>query len=309
MSDVLCVGILVADLLVQPVKQLPRGGGLELVEQIALFCGGCAANTAIAIVRLGFSAGVAGAVGDDALGDFLFSELNRCGVDTLSVVRARDSGTSASAILVDTAGERSILHSYGANAVYRGPDLGAATGVRLLHIAGVGLLPSLDGELTVALLAEAKRLGFLTTMDTASDTSGRLRDKVVPCLPFLDVLLPSEAEAVALTGAADPDIQVRELLQLGARSLVIKRGPAGCTVATATTQVDLPAFSVTAVDTTGAGDCFSAGVIVGLLAGDGLIDAARLGNAVGAECVGALGATSGVRSLAAARRWLAGSPT
>ncbi len=111
----LCLGILVADALARPVDAVPWGS-LGLVDEVVLRGGGCALNTASALARLGTPSSVAGKVGADPFGDFLLRLLDERGVDRRGVIRDPSVPTSASVVLVSSGGERTFLHTPGANA-------------------------------------------------------------------------------------------------------------------------------------------------------------------------------------------------
>ncbi len=121
--DVVCLGILVADAIARPVGELPERGSLALVDEISLHGGGCALNTASALVRLGLSSGAAGKVGDDALGAFLLALLDERGVDRDGVLVDPAVATSGTVVLVDSSGERTFLHLPGASASLRADEL------------------------------------------------------------------------------------------------------------------------------------------------------------------------------------------
>ena len=172
--DVACLGILVADVVVQAVDELPAGGSLGLVAGVELHGGGCALNVASTLARLGLHASVFGKVGDDALGDHLIHLLDARNVDTHHVLRDSAATTSASVVLVDSAGERTFLHAPGANASLSEDelDLDALYDARCLHVGGAGLLERLDGEPLARILAGAQARGLTTSLDTAWDASG-----------------------------------------------------------------------------------------------------------------------------------------
>ena len=94
MSDVVCLGIFVADALGRPIDTIPAKARLQLFDRMELHTGGCAVNTGIAMAKLGTDVGVIGKVGDDGFGDFLIKELKTAGVDTKGVVRDAKSSTS-----------------------------------------------------------------------------------------------------------------------------------------------------------------------------------------------------------------------
>ena len=193
--DVVCLGILVADVVARPFDELPEKGSLGFVETVSLHGGGCALNTASVLTRLGCAAAVAGKVGADALGDFLLQLLDERGVDRRGVIRDPAAPTSATVVLVGDDGERTFLHSKGANARLEAAELDRELlfSGRCLHVAGALVLDALDGEPMAALLQEAKARGLVTSLDTVWDASGRW-ERVAPSLPYVDVFAPSLPE-------------------------------------------------------------------------------------------------------------------
>jgi sugar/nucleoside kinase (ribokinase family) len=293
--DVVCLGILVADVIARPVDDLPAAGSLALVDTVALHGGGCALNTATALKQLGTRPVVVGKVGDDRLGRFLLHLLDEREIMRGGVLVDDAVPTSATVALVSSNGERTFLHVKGANATLRRDELDASLvfSGRALHVAGALVLDSLDGEPCASLLAEARRRGILTSIDTVWDPTGRW-DRVVPALAHADVFVPSLAEATAISGEADAAASAAWLQRAGARDVVVTLGDAGCYVAG---FGHVPPVDVVSVDATGAGDAFAAGLIHGLLAGWTVERAARLANAAGALATTAVGASSGVGGL------------
>jgi sugar/nucleoside kinase (ribokinase family) len=296
--DVVCLGILVADAIARPVDELPERGTLALVEEISLRGGGCALNTASALVRLGLRAGVAGKVGADALGDVLLRLLDERGVDRRGVLVDQDALTSASVVLVDAAGERTFLHLPGANGRLHAEELDPeyVFGARALHVAGALVMPAFDGEPTARLLAEARRRGVLTSVDTVFDATGAWH-RIVPALGRTDVFAPSLAEGRGISGEREPAAVAGWLRARGVATVALKLGREGCYVAGAGFEGHLEAPAVRAVDGTGSGDAFVAGLLYGLLEGWPLERAARLANAVGALSTRRTGAFEGVPEL------------
>jgi sugar/nucleoside kinase (ribokinase family) len=170
-------------------------------------------------------------------------------------------------------------------------------GARLLHVAGSFLMPKFDGEPTARVLALARRRGLLTCLDTAWDAQGRWLSLLAPCLPHLDHFVPSIEEARQITRRQAPEDVAAALRDAGVGTVVLKMGEEGCYARGPDGHLSLPALRVPAVDALGAGDAFAAGFIAGLVHGWDLERAARFATAVGATCVTALGATTGVRSL------------
>jgi sugar/nucleoside kinase (ribokinase family) len=296
--DVVCLGILVADVIARPVDALPARGTLGLVDQITLRGGGCALNTGTGLARLGLRVAVAGKVGADAFGEFLLGLLAERGLDASGVLADARAPTATTVALVDGRGERTFLHSVGADGALRADevDRDLLFSGRALHLAGALVLPQLDGEPTAGLLEEARERGVLTSLDTVWDASGRW-ERVFPALPHLDLFMAGLDEARAVSGEQEPVMAAEWLRARGAREVVVKLGPDGCYVAGERVGERVPAPRVEAVDGTGAGDAFAAGLIYGRLTGWPLERAARLANAAGALATTAVGATEGVRGL------------
>lgn len=291
----MCLGILVADAIARPVERLPARGSLALVDELSLHGGGCALNTASVLVRLGLRAAAAGKVGADAFGDVLLGLLDERGVDRRGVVRDPAAPTSATVVLVDAAGERTFLHLPGANGTVRPDELDPDVlySGRALHLAGALVMPALDGAPAAAVLAEAKSRGLLTSLDTVWDATGRW-ERVLPCLPHVDLCAPSLAEALAISGEQTAEAAAAWLQDRGTGTVAIKLGPAGCYV---TGVGHVPPPEVTSVDATGAGDAFVAGLLYGVLCGWPLGRTAAFANAAGALATTAVGAVEGVRGL------------
>jgi len=297
--DVVCVGILVADSIARPVDELPDAGTLGLVEEVTLHAGGCAVNTGTVLARLGLAVALAGKVGDDAFGEFLLRVADERGLARAGVLVDPEAATSATVVLVDSAGERTFLHVPGANGRLRADELDPAFlfSGRALHVAGALVMPSLDGEPTAALLAEARRRGITTSMDTVWDPSGRW-SLVRPALPHLDVFAPSLAEGRAVTGRDEPGEVAASLRDAGVGTVALTMGERGAYVAGDGFAGPVEGHPVEAVDGTGSGDAFSAALLYGVLAGWPLKRTGRFATAVGALAVTAVGATEGVPTLA-----------
>jgi sugar/nucleoside kinase (ribokinase family) len=297
-TDVVCLGILVADAIARPVDDVPPRGALELVDEISLHAGGCALNTASALVRLGLEARVVGKVGVDPFGDFILKLLDERGVDRRGVLQDSAVSTSATVVLVDSAGERTFLHLPGANGELRREELDedALFSGRALHVAGALVMPELDGSPTAGVLEEAKARGLTTSLDTVWDATGRW-ERLLPSLPHLDLFVPSLAEGSAISHEPEPESVAAWLRERGVGTVAIKLGAEGCFVASEEFEGFVAAPAVEAIDGTGSGDAFAAGLLYGHLAGWPLERAAALANAAGALAATAVGAVEGVRGL------------
>jgi len=311
MKPIICLGILVADVVGRPVSEIPAPGRLTLVEDMGLYTGGCAVNTATALARLGLPVEVIGKVGADPFGEFVIQAMTQRGISAGGVKRDDHAGTSATMVMVGPDGERRFIHYIGANARLARADIDLEQVGRasILHIAGALVLPGMDGEPTAQLLQLSRRAGVTTFMDTVWDATGRWMELLKPCLPHLDYFIPSLPEAVALTGQEDPYAAARALLDEGVGIVGIKMDVHGCLVLTQKGEhIRMPAYQVHAIDSTGAGDAFAAGFIAGVWFGWPLEQVARFANAVGALCVTGVGASGGVLPLEETREFMKNNP-
>ena len=287
-----CAGILVADHLCTPIDHLPRAGELVLAQRLPLEIGGCAANAAIGLARLGIDVAVVGQVGQDPFGRFVVEQLQQHGVQTQHVRTAAEptSGT----LIINVQGEdRRFIHSIGANGTLRAevldfPELEQA---RVLFVGGYRLMPQLVAEELGPRLERLRQQGVRVVLDVVIPDEQDHWSQVAPLLPLVDVFLPNRDEAQALTGQEDPVEQARTLQRQGAGTVVITCGDQGAVVCTAETCVRLGTYPVEYVGGTGSGDAFTAGYIYGMLQGKDPIQCAVLGSAMGASCVRGVGAT------------------
>lgn len=305
--DVIVAGSCVMDLLCRPVAlDKPIGGGaLHAVEPPLAVPGGITSNAGIAMRRLGLRVGVASYVGDDAWGTLLSETLGHEGVETAHLRTHPDAPTSTTIVLVDDTGERSFLHAQGApkriDAGFFLDDPDRWRGVGWVLLGYYPLLPNLIDDLP-AVMRSLQALGCKTALDSAGGLErGGTLDLLAPVLPHLDLYVPSLGEAQAQTGEQDPERMIACYRQAGARGVLgVKLGGADGVLLSPAADTCLHATSAQppgpVIDTTGAGDCFLAGLIAGVVRGAPLEAAARLGCAAAAESVTAPGGWAGVHS-------------
>jgi sugar/nucleoside kinase (ribokinase family) len=306
--DLVVLGDCNPDVLVLGDDVTPAFGQQEkLVASMSLVIGGSAAITAVAAARLGLRVALVAAVGADPAGRFMLDQLASEGVDTSAVAVRADAPTGMT-VALSRGGDRAILTALGAVASLTASDVPAALLAAARHVdaSSYFLLEDSLGPGLAGVLAAARAAGARTSLDTNWDPSGRWGDdRLRAALAQADVLLPNEAEALRLAG--QPGLAAAVAGLAGARlAVVAKLGERGalCVSRGERWRVSLP--PVTPVDATGAGDCFNAGLIAGLLDGLALPRAAVLGCAAGALSTQAAGGTAGApdRAAAAARAQL-----
>lgn len=267
-----------------------------LSDHLSLNIGGCAANAAIDLARVGVGVGVVGCVGDDPFGRFVIETLARAGADTRSVRVLSDVGTSGTLIINVQGEDRRFVHTIGANGRLSAADIPAERvgEAKVLYVGGYLLLPSLQGEALANLFRQARAQGVITMVDVVVPGAGDYRRHLEPLLPETDVFLPNNDEGLLLTGESDPRRQAEWFRAAGARMVVITRGGQGTVLAADGVRLEAGAYPVDYVGATGAGDAFDAGFIVGLLEGGDPRRALEWGSALGASCVRSISATQSV---------------
>jgi sugar/nucleoside kinase (ribokinase family) len=289
--DVSSIGFYVLDILGRPVTRIPEGGRADYIEEIRMTVAGTAGATAVDCAILGLSTQAVTTVGDDEMGDFLHAKMVKFGVDCGLVKRSGATQTSATILPVRPNGERPALHVPGTAAIFTvaDEDLDAALDARVVHVGGTGLLKAFDGEPTVRLLKKAKALGRITTFDLIQANPETFA-LVEPCLPYIDYFVPSIEEAGEMAGTHDPREVARFYKARGVKNAILTMGADGVYVSPEKGEdFILPAFDIPVSDTTGCGDSFTAGIIVGIIKGWELREAARFASAVAAKVAMGLG--------------------
>lgn len=297
--DVSAIGFYVLDILGRPVTRIPDGGRADYIEEIRMTVAGTAGATAVDCAILGLRTLAVTTVGKDEMGDFLVAKMQGFGVDCSMVARDGSVQTSATILPVRPNGERPALHVPGTAATFTVPAdrLDAALDARIVHVGGTGLLKAFDGEPTLELLRRARALGRITTFDLIQATPETFR-LVKPMMPFVDYFVPSLEEAAEMAGLHDPKAVAAFYRDLGAKNVILTMGGDGVFVSPADgDDFHLPAHAIDVVDTTGCGDSFTAGIIVGLARGWPLRDCARFANAVAARVAMGLGSDGKLTSF------------
>ncbi len=284
MPDIITLGDINIDI-VASVPSYPTHGGDTVAEDLRLCLGGSAANTAVALARFGVEAGFIGRVGSDALAAQAVSELADAGVDTRLVQSDPAVPTGVVFVAVARDGERTMFSARGANSHTDGQLITKDyfAGARWFHLSCYALLA--EGQRSAALraLELASQAGCRISLDVGPEPALHARHHIRSLLPRVDILFSSEAELLLLAADDRAGHAVAQLLEYGVGTVVTKLGANGSEVALENRRVRLPAFKIVPLDTTGAGDCFDAGFILGRLAGLGWDAATVLGNAIGAS--------------------------
>ena len=294
---VLAVGVHVLDVHVRHVESIPEGSEGQIVDQIRMSPAGTAGGTAVVLSRLGAEVHSAGALGRDPLAGVLRDLLGQHGVDTSRLVTRDDVQTSASVLPVRPNGDRPAWHCSGANGTFTLDDLDhpALGEYDVVHLGGPEFL---GGEAAAEMLKAAREAGATTSVDLLAPGDPDMLEWVGACLPYVDHLLPNDEQLVGFTGRTDLAEAAQVLLGRGVGTVAVTCGGDGALVASAAGVERVPAFEVDVVDTTGCGDAFSAGFLLGVAGGRTPAQAAVLGNAAAAQVVGGVGTDAGSYDLA-----------
>ena len=316
MARVVCVG----DLLIDFVPTA-TGTGLADAPAFVKAPGGAAANVAVGLARLGVASAFCGMVGDDPFGHFLAETWRTAGVDVGPLRFTAKARTALAFVSLRADGEREFMF-------YRHPsadmmftpdevDTGAIAAAQALHFDSISLASENPRACSLFAADQARAAGHLVTYDVNLrlplwPDADAARAGILTGLAKAQVVKLSDDELEFMTGSREP-AAVRRLWHDGLRLVTLSRGGAGSTWFTADAQNDVPTWKVAAVDTTGAGDGFMAGLIAGILAEpDAMGDPTRLdricrfANAVGALTTLERGAIPALPTRAAVEQFLEG---
>ncbi len=287
-AHIVVAGSLNMDLVVR-TPRIPQPGETIIGSDLCTVPGGKGANQAVAAARLGVQVSMVGRVGCDAFAESLRNNLSAANVDHSFVIQDPEAATGVALIVVDDGGQNSIVVASGANAWLTPADVDAAESAIATADA---LLLQLESPLeTVTQAAEIARTHGVTVILNPAPA----RSLPVELLAMVNVLIPNEIETALLTGLpvgdqAQTEAAATALLDLGVGTVILTLGERGAMLAQERRTELFPAFAVTPVDTTAAGDAFVGGFAVALAEGRTLAEAVRWGNAAGALATTKLGA-------------------
>ena len=298
----MCEVITIGETLVEIIRP-SAGQPLDFTGEFhGPFASGAPAIFAVAAARLGLSTAFIGAIGDDAFGRLLEKRFAAEKVDSTGLQYPNGFATGAAFVAYDDFGEREfvfhIRHAASGQISANIFPVGLFEDAHWLHISG-----------STIFLNENCRSACQKAMDLIMDQGGKISldpnlrpelmsvdeaSKVLaPFLAAANLVLPTESEARALTGESKITRAVEALTAKHGAIVVLKRGPAGCSIYYNGKRLDVPGFVVKEIDPTGAGDCFSAAFIAGLEANWPLEQIGRFANAAGALAVTQLGPMEG----------------
>ncbi len=283
MKTIASIGSVVVDLIVS-TPRVPITGENLLAHSFKIGPGGKGANAAAAVAKLGARAMLVGCVGNDEFGRLELSSLERYGVNTRAVQKV-DADTAVAIIMVNDEHENTILVVLGASNLLTA----ARVEQSLAPYWGTLDLIIVDFEIPEEAVAAAVRLGYEHQVPVLVD-AGPPRPYEPETWGHATILSPNASEASEMVGypveTDEASLRAaRDLLAKGPSSVVLKRGAAGALLVSRDETLMVPGFKVEAVDTTGAGDAFTAMLALSVTEGRPLREAVLRGNAAGALAV------------------------
>lgn len=298
MSRVLVIGSINMDLVMR-TPRLPNAGETLVGGTFSIVPGGKGANQAAAASRLGNQVRMIGAVGEDEFGTSALENLRRQGVSASDIRKVPSISTGVAMILVDEAGENTIVVASGANHCVE-PELIAASSLDWADV--IVLQCEIPLHTVASTVHQARERGKIVILNAAP---------AVPDLPAealqVDYLIVNEQEAIALTGViiGRPDdalLAAADLCQRGAKHAIVTLGADGCTFQAPSGNGHIPAPKIEAVDTTAAGDAFVGALASAIGRGMALPEVLRYANSAGALAATVLGAQTSLPDAVAVER-------
>jgi len=274
LPDLVTIGHVLMDIRIF-VGEFPKADEEAKTDRLSLGGGGSAANVAVGASRLGVKSGFIGSIGFDTFGRVLLEELEHEGVDVAHVKVDTSTSSGLTVIAINNKGQVIMFGYTGASDKLFPSDLNKEYISSSEHVHITGL--SFDTALAAAEIAKKANV-------TVSFDPGRLMSKMglkrlLPLLHYVDQILLNQEEARELTGVIELEKAAKAIIKSGPKMVIIKRGPDGVFAMNHSKSFSVPAYPVKVVDTTGAGDAFSAGFITAQLEGKNFEDSVEFANA------------------------------
>lgn len=294
----LVIGDLCMDVFMQVVGY-PEPGGDGTVQGMHQHAGGSATNTAIALAKLGGEPTLLTHTGNDIWSQQLLPKLETTGVRVDNIFKEQQEKTGLTFLVVSRDAERTMFTYRGANRNLQPDEITEPlfTDIDFLHISSYACLVAPQSDAVHKAVKIATKKNIKISLDVGVEPATDARVTLQELLPHLALIVLGEPEALALTQKPTLVEAIENLIQLGVQTIALKLGKDGCRVITHDEDTFLPGFPVQAIDSTGAGDAYCAGMIHGITLGWDLPLAGRFANALGALAASRWGAGEELPSL------------
>ena len=296
--DILCIGMALVDSIIKGFDPHPVSDAGYRADSGSLNVGGEAVNESMAAAKLGMKTAILCSIGNDGAGQMVEDALIRCGVDTDCVLRSEEHPTPVTTMIVNDDGSRkSITNRSHTWNFHPENHTSVFQETRAIILGSLFRAPFDDPEIIHAVLRAANASKIPVFADTKLPNYRFLSlDDIADSLPLIDFITPNEDEARYYTGKSGPEEMADVFIARGVKNVIIKLGGKGCLYKGEHGTISLPAWKIRAVDATGAGDNFIAGLVSEILRGKGIEYALRFANACGAICSTAVGAGTALRN-------------
>lgn len=297
--DVVCVGVMLMDLPLGPIKGNLFAQETTMVENIALTTGGDALNEAVVLSRLGKRVALLGEVGQDLLGDLLIRRCEEEHIFTGGIERNPLLATRINVVLYQEDGQRSFVKSKQDMSGSLRPgqmDFSLMQGAGAVTLGSIFSSKLQDGIVIGEIVRQAKKHGALTFADMVPVPAHCGIDMLVDSFPSIDYFFANEKEMQMLTKKEKPEEAADVLLHLGVNQVVVKLGARGCLLKNKEICLEIPGLPAKTVDTTGAGDTFLAAFAAAVLEGKSSAESAAFANTAAALSTEFAGAVSGLKN-------------
>jgi sugar/nucleoside kinase (ribokinase family) len=305
-ARILVVGEINVDFVFKGCRALPMPGKEVLADDFVMTPGSSSMICAMGLAKLGNHVAFHGRLGTDASGEFCLRALHDAGIDTSSLRPDASLRTGVTASL-STPQDRALVTFAGAIAEMRADEVRDEWLRKAdhLHVSSYYLQKALRSGCR-RLFERATALGLTTSLDPGFDPEQKWEGDVLETLQYVDVFLPNEQELEAITGRSDLD-EALAAVQNGRTRTVVKRGSEGCSSLDGG-RMDVPAYAVDAIDSTGAGDSFDAGFLHAWLRKRSWLDCMRWGSACGSLSTRGIGGTTAQATADQALAVVTGKP-
>ena len=288
---------------INEIKGYPACGELTQISRVEKSVGGCVPNVAVDLKKINPDLDVLaiGKIGNDEDGAYVSDVLKTAGVDVSGFVTDEHERTSFSEVMSVLNGQRTFFTYPGTSAAFGYGDIDFDTlTCKILHLGYFLLLEKVDHGDGLRILQEAQARGIKTSIDLVSENSDRY-SLVLPCLPYTDYLIVNENEAGKLTGIEPTDENMKaialRLQELGVREKIVIHKPEYSVCLSKTAYTVVPSYNIPDTyiqGTTGAGDAFCAGTLIGIYKDRSDTEILEFASACAVMALGKADATSGL---------------
>lgn len=285
MARIAVLGAAAVDTIVK-VEQFPAADEIVFPQSIDKYPGGSTANVAVGLKRLGLEASFLGKAGGDTEGFIIKEDFDREGVDTSYLIIEKEASSAQTFIAVNSQGER-VIYSLGGTALYERDD--EINQVDFSGFDGIYIGEVLE-NVAPAAVRRARQCGTPIFYSPGGLFCSLGLERIGLLVANCDYLLVNLPELKLLAGKDQKEAAIQELLNYGVRNLIVTEGTLGSGFYSGECRYFADAFKVQAIDSTGAGDSFTAGFIKGVFSGLTAEQSLKLGNACAACTVTKMGA-------------------